>query len=50
MNAAGAAFAAFAAYLIDFPPFVVLEAVWCVAALGKIGSIMRAQPEGRVDT
>lgn len=33
INAAGAALACLAAWLIDFLPFVVLEGTWAVAAL-----------------
>ena len=33
LNALGAAIAAYASYQIDFAPFVVLEATWCLVAL-----------------
>lgn len=33
LNAVGAAIAAYASYQIDFMPFVVLEATWCLVAL-----------------
>jgi hypothetical protein len=33
MNAVGAALAGYSAWLIGFMPFVVLESVWCLAAL-----------------
>ncbi len=32
-NAIGAAVSCYASYLIGFAPFVVLEAIWCAAAL-----------------
>ncbi len=35
MNAVGAAVSCYASYLIGFAPFVVLEAVWCAAALAR---------------
>ncbi len=33
LNAAGAALACYASWLIDYWPFVVLEAVWCVVSV-----------------
>jgi len=36
MNAVGAAVSCFASYLIGFAPFVVLEAVWCAAAVAAM--------------
>ena len=36
MNAVGAAVSCYASYLIGFAPFVVLEAVWCAAALAAM--------------
>ena len=36
MNAVGAAISCYASYLIGFAPFVVLEAVWCAAAVAAI--------------
>ena len=36
MNAAGAAISCYASYLIGFAPFVVLEAVWCAAAVAAM--------------
>jgi hypothetical protein len=36
MNAVGAAVSCYASYLIGFMPFVVLEAVWCAAALAAM--------------
>jgi hypothetical protein len=33
LNVAGAAIAAYASYMIDFFPFVVLELTWCLVAL-----------------
>jgi len=43
LNAGGAGLAAYAAFLIDFPPFLILEAVWCVAALAKMVSLTRSR-------
>jgi hypothetical protein len=36
MNAVGAAVSCYASYLIGFAPFVVLEAVWCAAAVAAM--------------
>ena len=36
MNAVGAAISCYASYLIGFAPFVVLEAIWCVAAVAAM--------------
>jgi hypothetical protein len=36
MNAVGAAVSCYASYLIGYAPFVVLEAVWCAAALAAM--------------
>jgi hypothetical protein len=36
MNAVGAAVSCYASYLIGFAPFVVLEAIWCLAAVAAI--------------
>jgi hypothetical protein len=36
MNAVGAAISCYASYLIGFAPFVVLEAVWCAAAIAAM--------------
>ena len=36
MNAVGAAVSCYASYLIGFAPFVVLEAIWCVAAVAAM--------------
>lgn len=35
-NAIGAGISCYASYLIGFVPFVVLEAVWCAAALAAM--------------
>ncbi len=35
-NAAGAALACYASVLLAFAPFVVLEAVWCAAAVAAL--------------
>ena len=40
MNAVGGAIAAYASYLIGFAPFVVLEAVWCLAAIVRLVSLV----------
>ncbi|PCJ62414.1 MAG: hypothetical protein COA73_06670 [Candidatus Hydrogenedentota bacterium] len=32
-NAIGAGFAAYASWLIDYMPFVILEGIWCLVAL-----------------
>jgi hypothetical protein len=36
MNALGGAIAAYASFLIGFAPFVVLESVWCLAAIVRL--------------
>jgi uncharacterized membrane protein len=36
MNALGAAVSCYASYLIGFAPFVVLEAIWCAAAVAAM--------------
>ena len=36
MNAGGAAISCYASYLIGFAPFVVLEAIWCAAAIAAM--------------
>ena len=36
MNAVGAAISCYASYLIGFAPFVVLEAIWCAAAVAAM--------------
>jgi hypothetical protein len=36
MNALGGAIAAYASFLIGFAPFVVLESVWCLAAIIRL--------------
>ena len=36
MNAVGAAVSCYASYLIGFAPFVVLEAIWCAAAVAAM--------------
>jgi len=36
MNVVGAGISCYASYLIGFVPFVVLEAVWCAAALAAM--------------
>jgi hypothetical protein len=36
INAVGAAISCYASYLIGFAPFVVLEAIWCAAAIAAI--------------
>lgn len=41
LNAIGAGFAAYASYLIGFVPFVILECVWCGAAIAKLVMIHR---------
>ena len=37
LNLIGASLACASSYLIDFLPFVVLEGVWALAALGALG-------------
>ena len=38
MNAVGAGLSCYSSYLIDFPPFIVLEGTWCiVAAVALLG-------------
>lgn len=36
INAVGAAVSCYASFLIGFAPFVVLEAVWCAAAVAAM--------------
>jgi hypothetical protein len=36
MNAVGAAVSCYASYRIGFAPFVVLEAIWCAAAVAAM--------------
>jgi len=36
MNVVGAGISCYASYLIGFAPFVVLEAVWCAAAVAAM--------------
>ena len=36
LNISGAILAGYSAYLIHFYPFVLLEAVWAIAALGSL--------------
>ncbi|HWD36394.1 MAG TPA: hypothetical protein VG840_09550 [Casimicrobiaceae bacterium] len=36
LNLVGAGLACYSSYLIDFLPFVVLEGVWALAALGAL--------------
>ena len=43
MNALGGAVAAYASYLIGFAPFVVLESVWGLAAIGRLISLYRTR-------
>ena len=33
MNAVGAGLPCYSSYLIDFPPFIVLEGTWCIVAI-----------------
>jgi len=40
MNAVGGAIAAYASYLIGYAPFVVLESVWCLAAIVRLVSLL----------
>jgi hypothetical protein len=40
MNALGGAIAAYASFLIGFAPFVVLEAVWCLAAIVQMVNLL----------
>ena len=41
MNAVGAAVSCYASYLIGFAPFVVLEAIWCAAAVAAMLRVRR---------
>jgi hypothetical protein len=41
LNAAGAALACYASWLIDYWPFVVLEAVWCVVSVAGLVRVWR---------
>lgn len=43
LNVTGGAMAAYASYLIGFAPFVVLESVWCLAAILKLGTLLAAR-------
>jgi hypothetical protein len=45
LNFVSAALAAYASYLIDFMPFVVLEGTWALAAGVSLGRILFARPE-----
>jgi hypothetical protein len=36
LNVVGAALSCYASYLIGFAPFVVLEAIWCAAAVAAM--------------
>jgi len=36
MNAVGAGLAAVASAMIHYPPFVVLEGTWCLAAIARL--------------
>ena len=36
LNGVGAALSCFASVLINFPPFIVLEGVWCLAAIAAL--------------
>jgi hypothetical protein len=48
LNLAGASLAGYSSYLIDFMPFVVLEAVWAgVAAAGLVRRALGAAPAAR---
>ena len=40
-NAIGAALSCYASYLIGFAPFVVLEAIWCAAAVAAMLRVRR---------
>ncbi len=33
LNAVGAGLSCYSSYLIEFPPFVVLEGTWCIVAI-----------------
>jgi hypothetical protein len=41
LNAAGASLACYASWLIDYWPFVVLEAVWCVVSVAGLVRVWR---------
>jgi hypothetical protein len=41
LNAAGAGLACYASWLIDYWPFVVLEAVWCVVSVAGLVRVWR---------
>ena len=47
MNALGGAIAAYASYLIGFAPFVVLESVWCLAAVVRLVSLLSAERDNQ---
>lgn len=44
MNAVGAGLAAYAAWLIDYMPFVVLEGTWMVVSVATLTNRLRLTP------
>ncbi len=46
MNTVGAGLAAYASWLIDYMPFVVLEGIWCVASAVAAGTAFRRSRYG----
>jgi len=42
MNAVGAGLSCYSSYLIEFPPFVVLEGTWCIVAVIALGKSHRS--------
>ena len=45
LNALGAGLAGYASLLIPFWPFVILEAVWCLASLYALSKALRHRKE-----
>ena len=44
LNVFGAGLACYSSYLIEFPPFVVLEGTWCIVAVVALVKAMRRAP------
>jgi hypothetical protein len=47
LNAIGGALAAYASFLIGFLPFVVLESVWALAAVGRLAALLASRSSNR---
>ena len=44
MNIDGAGFSCYASFLIDYLPFVILEATWCAVAIAGLIAILGKKP------